>query len=307
MTQTGDVGPDATGVAGVSPVLYAAADGIATLTLNRPERRNAVTLALMGELEEALLRAWSEPGVRVVVLTGAGGDFCVGRDNAGGNAQRVVQGESREEDAVRLRRVSRVLELLVDMPKPTIAAVRGGCAGGGLSFALACDLRISADTAVYNSAFVAVGFPGDLALPWMLTRVVGTAQARRLMLLPGKFPAGEALDVGIVTEVVPEEGLDERVGALARRLADSAPLAIRGARRNLEAARHQPLPEYLGGEVERLIEAAYSPDAEEARQAFLQKRPPRYPSIAGDAGEPARPGGRGRARDTGTNDKERHA
>ena len=257
-------------------VRYAAAGGVATLILNRPERRNAVSRRLMGDLEQAVQRAAGDEDVRVVVLTGAGTDFCVGRDHASDPSTRLVEGVSAEADRVRLRGASRVLEALVDLPKPTVAAIRGGCAGGGMSLALACDLRISADTAVYNSAFVAVGFPGDLALPWLLTRVVGTAKAREIMLFPDKLSARQAHEHGLLTEVVAADELDARVGALVRRLADAAPLAIRGARMNLEAAVHRPLPEYLADEVDRLVVAAYSPDAEEARLAFLSKRPPRY-------------------------------
>ncbi|OYD66648.1 enoyl-CoA hydratase/isomerase family protein [Rhodococcus sp. OK302] len=257
-------------------VLYDAIDGVATITLNRPERRNAVSRELMSDFEQAVNRAAADATVRAVVLTGAGADFCVGRDHASDPSSRIVEGVSAEADRVRLRSASRVIEALIDLPKPSIAAIRGGCAGGGLSFALACDLRISADTAVFNSAFVAVGFPGDLALPWILTRVLGTAKAREIMLFPDKLSASQALAHGLLTEVVGVENLDSRVHALVRRLADSAPMAIRGARMNLEEAVRRPLPEYLVGEVDRLIGAAYSPDAEEARRAFLEKRTPAY-------------------------------
>lgn len=263
-----------------SSVLYHSVDGVATITLNRPERRNAVSRKLMRDFEDVVDRAAGDSDVRVVVVTGAGSDFCVGRDHASDPSSRLVEGVSAEEDRVRLRGASRVIEALVDLPKPSIAAIKGGCAGGGLSFALACDIRISADDAVFNSAFVAVGFPGDLALPWLLTRVLGTAKAREILLFPDKMNAHQAYAHGLLTEVVAVESLDARVHVLVRRLADSAPLAIRGARMNLEAAVRRPLPEYLTDEVDRLVIAAYSPDAEEARRAFLDKRSPVYASNA---------------------------
>lgn len=257
-------------------VLCTTDDGVATIILNRPERRNAVTRHLMWDLIRTLEEVDADPTVHAVILAGAGGDFCVGRDHASDSSTRIVQGKSADADRVSLRSASRVIGLLVRMQVPTIAVIRGGCAGGGLSLALACDFRIAAADALFNSAFVAVGFPGDLALPWLLTRVLGTAKAREVMLLPQKLTSAQAHELGLVTEVVDRDILEFRVDTLARRLARSAPAAIRGAKLNLESALHQPLSDYLVGEVDRLVAAASTADAEEARLAFLEKRPARF-------------------------------
>ncbi|WP_416063851.1 enoyl-CoA hydratase/isomerase family protein [Rhodococcus indonesiensis] len=251
-------------------------NSVATVRLNRPERRNAISRALMTDLADALDRIDRDPSVRVVILTGTGNDFCVGRDHASAPSTRIVRGKCPVDDRASLRAASAVIERLIAMRVPTIASIRGGCAGGGLSLALACDLRIAAESAVFNSAFVAVGFPGDLALPWLLTRVVGTARAREIMLLPEKLTSASAFELGLLTEAIDDNTLDTRVGILARRFVAAAPLAVQGAKLNLDAATTRPLAEYLGDEIDRLIAVASSKDAEEARVAFLEKRTPRF-------------------------------
>ncbi|WP_092803625.1 enoyl-CoA hydratase-related protein [Rhodococcus globerulus] len=257
-------------------ISYSVDAGIATIVMNRPDRRNAITYTLVTGLQDALTAAAGDSGVRTIVLTGTGGNFCVGRDQSGDPTTRVVRGLSEQEDRTRLLDVSRVIPTLVQVPKPTVAVIRGGCAGAGLSLALACDLRYAGADAVFNTAFVGAGMSGDMGMAWLLTRAVGSSKARELMLLSGRIKADQAAAFGMIHEVVAGEALETRATEIARRLADSAPLALRGAKLNLESALSRPLSEYLIGEADRLITCAYSEDVEEARSAFLGKRVPHF-------------------------------
>ncbi|WP_377267517.1 enoyl-CoA hydratase/isomerase family protein [Peterkaempfera sp. SMS 1(5)a] len=257
-------------------VRYEMADGVATVAMNRPERRNAFSREMIGAVIEALQRAEADDQVRAVVVTGTGGHFSVGRDHGGPVESRFVQGVSVQADRARLLDASRVTTVLYEMNKPTVAEVRGGCAGAGMAIALGCDLRYAADDARFNTAFVDVGFSGDLGMCWLLTQVVGPARARELMLLSPRLTAAEAFGRGLVHEVLPSEELAGRVRAVAARLAGAAPFAVTGARRNLQDALSRSLGDYLPTEADRLLQCAYSPDAEEARLAFLEKRTPHF-------------------------------
>ncbi|MFE5647065.1 enoyl-CoA hydratase/isomerase family protein [Rhodococcus sp. NPDC056516] len=260
----------------MAELLYNVDAGVATITMNRPDRRNAITYTLLTELQKALTSAAGDESVRVIVLTGAGDNFCVGRDQSGDPTMRVVRGLSVQEDRTRLLDVSRVIPTLIQIPKPTVAMIRGGCAGAGLSLALACDLRYAGTGAVFNTAFVGAGMSGDAGMAWLLTRAVGPSKARELMLLPERIKADQAAAFGMIHEAVADEALQTRIAKIARRLADSAPLAVRGAKLNLESALSRPLSEFLIDEADRLITCAYSEDVEEARSAFLDKRVPHF-------------------------------
>lgn len=257
-------------------VRYEVSAGVATVAMNRPERRNAFSREMLAGLIAALERAEADDTVRAIVVTGTGGHFSVGRDHAGPVESRLVQGSDVQADRVRLLGASRLVTLLHEMSKPTVAAISGGCAGAGLAIALACDLRYAAEDARFNTAFVSVGFSGDMGMCWLLTRVVGPARARELMLLSPRLSAVEAREYGLVHAVLPAGEFDDRVEAIAGRLADASPLAVRGARRNLQDALTVSLGDHLPTEADRLLRCAYAPDAEEARLAFLDKRTPRF-------------------------------
>lgn len=236
------------------PVLYDVADGVATITLNRPGRRNALSWQLVDTAIGAVETASADPDVRVVVLTGAGGDFCVGADlKAADDSQRIVRRVSEHEDRTRLMAAARLVQLIAGLPKPVVAEIRGGCAGGGLSLALACDLRYAADTAVLNTAFTSIGLSGDLGLPYLLTWRTGPGKARELMLLSEKLSAAQALEAGLLTGVVAPDALRARIAEITRRLAAMPPQGLAGAKLNLEAAMHQSWSAYLPAETERLI------------------------------------------------------
>ncbi len=264
---------------GAGTVLFRLHDGVATVTLNRPERRNAVSWQLVEDLLAAIDRARAERDLRVLVLTGAGADFCVGADlarvgsdSAGDQETRTLRGRSAADDLDRLTRASAIVERLVSFPMPTIAAINGACAGAGLSFALAADFRLAAQSAAFNTAFVSAGVSGDFGSAWLLTRVVGEARARALLLDPGKVTAAEAAALGLVTEITAD--LPARVAELAGKLAAQAPRAMLYAKRNLADAALTTLPDYLRNEVPRMVDCARSGDARRAAQAFLEKRKP---------------------------------
>ena len=260
-----------------SPVLLEVQEAVATVTLNRPERRNAVSWRLLVDLIEALEQARADPAVRVVVLTGAGQDFCVGADlarvmspHASDHESRTLRGISVEDDLDRLGRASLVTELLLTFPKPTIAKINGACAGAGLSIALATDITVAASRALINTAFLGAGVSGDLGSAWLLTRAVGTMRARALLLDPVKLTAAEAAALGIVTEV--SSAVDARVDELSRKLARQAPLAMGYAKQNVLDAATQGFADYLPAEVRRMVETSRSDDARAAARAFIEKR-----------------------------------
>lgn len=266
--------------AGLPPtVIVETHERVATVTLNRPERRNAVSWQLLVELIDALERVRADPAAAVVVITGAGDDFCVGADLAramspdtSDHESRTLRGISVEDDLDRLGRASLVAEILLNFSKPTIAKINGACAGAGLSIALATDYTVAASRAMINTAFVGAGVSGDLGSAWLLTRAVGTMRARALLLDPVKLTAAEAAELGMVTEV--SSDLDARVDELSRKFAHQAPLAMGYAKQNVLDAATQSFADYLPAEVRRMVESSRSDDARAAARAFIEKRNP---------------------------------
>jgi 2-(1,2-epoxy-1,2-dihydrophenyl)acetyl-CoA isomerase len=257
----------------MSAVLYDVAERVATVTLNRPERRNAMSSELLQELLASLELAAADDDVRAVVLTGAGPGFCVG-----GDLQAFAQGDAGdttlEQRIARLRESVRCSELLRGMPKPTIAAVNGAAAGAGLSLACACDVRIAARSAVFRMAFLSAGLSGDFGGTWTLPRLLGEAKARELYLLNRKLDAAEAHDIGLVAEVVDDESFAERVRAIATELAAQAPLAVASIKANLNDQSTLSFAEHLDRECPRHVGLTRTEDSAEAARAFLEKRAP---------------------------------
>lgn len=248
--------------------------GVATVTLDNPGRRNAVSAPLFRDLEIVLGQLEANRDVRVVVLTGAGSSFCVGADLAAPPELRILRGDSIEADTARLRAAGHVAERLHLMPQLTVAAINGACAGAGLSLALAADIRIASEAAVFNTAFLSAGLPGDLGGIWFLTRLLGAARARELFLLPEKFDAHRAAELSLVTEVSAAAGFGELIDRVTARLASAAPLAARDMKKNLLAAQIMPLGDFLGAEVDRMVRCFHTGDAREASAAFLERRDP---------------------------------
>src|SRR5206468_12723339 len=214
-------------------LLEALKDGVAVLTLNRPDRLNAMSPAMLDALLEALPRLAADPEVGVVVLTGAGRGFCAGGDVKAMAEGREFGGTTLEEKAQALRSRMEVSRWLHEMPKPTIAMVRGAAAGAGLSLALACDLRIAGDSARFGTAVAGVGYSGDFGGSFFLTQLVGTAKARELYFTADLLDAPQALALGLVNRVIPDARLEEETLALATRLANGPRIALRYMKRNL--------------------------------------------------------------------------
>jgi 2-(1,2-epoxy-1,2-dihydrophenyl)acetyl-CoA isomerase len=202
--------------------------------------------------------------VRAVVLTGAGRGFC-----AGGDVTSMTGDGGGSSEPVDLRAIMEVSELLHEMSAFTVAAVNGPCAGAGLSFACACDLRYAARSAVFVSAFLRVGSSGDHGSAWVLTRAVGPAKARELLFLGERVDADEAERIGLVSAVLDDDALREHVDAVAVRLAAMPPNAARAMKQNLDDALTLPLGAYLDAETTRFAECSGSPEAVAAAKAFL--------------------------------------
>jgi len=250
-------------------------DGVATLTMNRPERRNAMSSPMLDAMLDALKRYADDVDVRVVVLTGAGNGFCSGGDikaMAGGTGPTAAG--TLEDQAQLLRGQMEIPRLLHELPKPTIAMVSGAAAGAGLSLALACDMRIASDNAKFTTAFAKVGYSGDFGGSYFLTHLVGTAKARELYLTADLIDAQAAHGMGLVNHVVEDADLESETGALAARLASGPPIAYRYIKRNMNAALTATLPEMLDQEAWNHTRCGLTKDHREAVSAFLEKRAP---------------------------------
>ena len=242
--------------------------GVARLTLNRPDRLNGMTNQMVREAYDALVLASNDPSIRVLVLTGEGKGFCPGADlghfSSGGRDEKL--------DA----RHFHVATLLHELPAVTVAAVNGACAGAGLGWALACDLRVAAASARFNTAFLDVAVAGDMGGPWTLAHLVGASKARELYFLPGKFDAAEAQRIGLVARVFADDGFRASADAVVARLAAASPTALRTMKANFLAAERMGLRNFVQLESERHLVVAGGAPAREAFTAFVEKRPPRF-------------------------------
>ena len=255
-----------------SPVLLDRADGVATVTLNRPEAMNALDTATKEALLAALREVAGDETVRCVVLTGTGRAFCVGQDlkeHVGLLAENAEQLWRTVAD-----HYNPVVELLATMDKPVVAAVNGVAAGAGAAFAFAADLRYVAATAGFNLAFTGIALSCDSGTSWSLPRLVGTARAKELLLFPRTVPAEEARDLGLATEVVPDEALADRVGEVARALAGGPTLAYGAVRRAIAFSAGHGLVDSLEVEEEAMTRTGTSADHRIAVDAFLAKERP---------------------------------
>ena len=252
-------------------VLYESDGGIATITLNRPESLNAMNADLLQAALAAVEQAAGDEDVRVVILTGAGRGFCSGGDLRA--AGTLGTGDTESQIGV-LQRYERTSRLLREMPKVTIAAVNGPCAGAGLSWACATDLRYAGESAIFISAFVAAGLSGDFGGTWTLPRIVGAARAREMYLLSDRVSAQEAERIGLVLKTVADDELMPHVRSVAERLLASAPVVLRRIKENLNDSEDVSFAEALNREADRHVRTGGSADTREARAAFAEKRAP---------------------------------
>jgi 2-(1,2-epoxy-1,2-dihydrophenyl)acetyl-CoA isomerase len=260
---------------GTTDLLSALDGGVLTLTLNRPEARNAMSEPMNRALAEQLAWAELDPSVKCVVLTGAGKGFCAGGD-VKAMSSRGVHGSLTIDAAIHRQRVNQreTVGRLFKMPKPTLAALPGAAAGAGFAMALAFDLRIMATTAVMTTAFARVGFSGDFGGTYFLTQLVGSAKARELYYLSDRVSADEALRLGLVNWICEPEQLMARTQEIARRLASGPTVAYRYMKENLNRAMAGEVDDCLDLEVTHHIHCASTEDHREAVKAFVEKREP---------------------------------
>ena len=259
---------------GTSDLLSVLEEGVLTLTLNRPEARNAMSEPMNHALAEQLAWAELDPSVKCVVLTGAGKGFCSGGDvkamsDRGGGSPAI-------DAAIHRQRVNQraTVGRLFKMPKPTLAALPGAAAGAGLGLALACDLRIMATSAFLTTAFARVGYSGDFGGTYFLTQLVGSAKARELYFLSDRVSAEEALRLGIVNWICAPEELKTRTQEIARRLASGPTVAFRYMKENLNRAMAGDVDDCLDLEATHHVHCAATEDHREAVKAFVEKREP---------------------------------
>ncbi len=250
-------------------LLYEIKDGVATLTLNRPERLNALGDTLRDDLHDAIVKTSENPDVRVMVITGAGKGFCSGGD---------VKAMSERRDRLLAEKIAPTRDLTVlamrDAPQPIIAAVNGAAAGAGMNLALGCDIRIASTAAKFSQAFVKRGLHPDWGGTYFLPRVVGMAKAAELIFTGELIDAAEALRLGIVSRVVPPDELMSTAGELARKIAAGPPVAIRLAKRSLYGNAERDLRSALERETFSQNIASETEDAREGIRAFVEKRDP---------------------------------
>ena len=252
-------------------VLLEIDDGVATVTLNRPERRNALDQETKKALREAIEAVAADRAVRAVILTGAGGTFCAGQDLAE-HAEALRLDLTHAFDTVQ-RDYAPVIQALVSMPKPVIAAVQGTCVGAGLALALACDLRVLAEDAVLATAFTAIGLTCDSGLSLTLPGSVGESRAKQLLLLGEPFSSAQAADWGIAAQVVEPESVPARARELARKLAAGPTQAYAETKHLLGAA---ALAAAMQAEARAQARLGLTADHAEAVEAFGARRRPQF-------------------------------
>ncbi len=261
------------------------ADGVATLTMNRPSARNAMSGEMMAAMTEALPRLAADRNVRCVVLTGAGGAFCAGGDVKGfaseaGSGDPPASGKPSGFDlegrAHGLRSGMELSRILHEMPKPTLAAIPGPAAGAGFSLALACDLRIALDTAKFTTAFSKIGLSGDYGGSFFLPYLVGQAKARELYFTGKVISGTQAMEIGLVNEVAGAQEFDSAVAKMATELASLPTVAVGYMKKNLNAAYGGSLSDTFDREAMHMIRCFMTDDHKGAAVAFVEKRAPEF-------------------------------
>ncbi|MGP4020309.1 enoyl-CoA hydratase/isomerase family protein [Saccharopolyspora sp. 5N708] len=241
---------------------------VLTVTINRPHRKNAIDTATWSALREVLERAASDDSVRALVLTGTGGDFCAGAD--------LGSDRGGPHPLHRMHDINEIALALHDLPKPVVAKVRGVAVGAGWNLALGCDLVVSTPDARFSQIFAKRGLSLDFGGSWLLPRIVGMQQAKRLALLGEIIGAEEALGLGLVTWVKDDQELDGFVTDLADRLAQGPPIAVAQTKQLLHAGSHQSFREALENEARAQTINFATADAPAAREAFLNKAEPNF-------------------------------
>ena len=245
---------------------------LATITLNRPDARNAIDLTMRQELVAALDEVEADAAARVLILTGSGGHFCAGGDVKTMRQRRQTAAEGR----ARVQMLNTMVLRLVDFPRPTIAMVDGYAVGAGTNLALCCDLVVASDRAKFGELFNKIGLVPDGGGTWLLSRLVGLARAKELIFTGDVFDAGEAARIGLVNRVVPVGELEKVTRALAEKIAGGPPAVVRLAKHMVNRAATSDLAAALDLEAYSQGLAIASDDHQEGLAAFFDKRPPKF-------------------------------
>ncbi|NNE11436.1 MAG: enoyl-CoA hydratase [Ilumatobacter sp.] len=268
---------------GTDDLLARIEGSVGVVTFNRPERRNALSNGIYAGFERVLPMLAQDTDVRVVMVTGTGGAFCAGGDVKGMNEANRAGGtreghpDGLEDRVAWLRHRQRAVSLALHQhPKPVVAALPGAAAGAGLSIALAADIRLAAERALLVTAFANVGASGDFGGSWFLTQLVGPAKAKELYFTSPRLTAMEARDLGLVNQVLPDDGFDQAALDWCHDLAERAPIAQRLMKENINRALHVDLATALDAEAPNMIRAMSTDDHREAAAAFVDKRTPKF-------------------------------
>ncbi len=248
-------------------------DGVFSLVLNRPAAKNAMNQAMLDALLAALARAANDPAVRCVLLSGAGGAFCVGGD-VKAFAAGAGQDQPLEQRVASLRARMEAARMLHEMSKPTVAAIEGAAAGAGLSLAMACDLRVAGNSAKITTAFAKVGLSGDFGGTFFMTKILGAAKARELYLLSPILSGEEAAKIDLVTRAVPDTQVMDEARAIAKQLAKGPTVTLGYIKKNLTLAEDATLETVFDAEALHHSRCAETADHKEAAKAFVEKRAP---------------------------------
>jgi len=262
---------------GTDELLCEIRERVALITLNRPEARNALSDRLTPALRRMIKQCGDDSGVGALLIIGAGKAFCAGGDvkGMGNNSNKAeIPFEERVAD---LRTKQRTLTgALVAVRKPTLAALPGPAAGAGLALALACDMRIAAESAIMSTGYARIGLTGDYGVAWLLTRLVGTSRARELMFLSERIDARRCEALGLLNRVVPDVELRDTAFALAKSLAEGPSIALARIKDNLDHAISADFLASMDQEAENMVRSARTTDHKEAVRAFIDKRKPAF-------------------------------
>ncbi len=264
---------------GTNELLCEIRDRVALVTLNKPQKKNALGDVLTPALRETLLRLESHSSVGCVMITGTGDAFCSGGDIGGmgtGSTGKGVQKSSHERVTELTRKQETLTLRLFELAKPTIAALPGAAAGAGLSIALACDIRLASESAFMTTAFANIGLSGDYGASWFLPRIVGLARAKEMFYTAERISAIDALDMGLINKIFPDDTFRSDAFEYARKIANGPTMALGLMKKNLNAGLNQGLTASLAMEAEHLVMSGGSAESREAIQAFMEKRAPRF-------------------------------